>query len=156
MEQLLIITVAIIVGIAIGGFVFNKISKRGTESTFDIITQLVDLVLELSKETSAILAKDKDDFNSKDEFIDYIASMINNKLLVKLEEAGIYNKLLVLFSEDSILNLIKYIITLNEDKLDLPEFEALELTEEVTEEAFDAEENTTTENTKIDLNNFYE
>lgn len=91
----------------------RKENESYTEDTLFLIGDVIGIVVNTVKQFIETKNVKKEDFETKDDYIEYIIKNINSSIKSIIENLGIYESCKIIFKED-IEDMLRYIIKNNE------------------------------------------
>lgn len=148
MEESLLFVAALIAVLIIVGFITNKfiLSPKKEQNMFETVKQFTELGIEVANKCIQITDTDIEAFDSEEDYINFLTSIVADEFIKQLKELGLYNKSKLYFDDENLKNFIKLLFDKNKDRLHISSLFELD---NKKEKLIDDKEENIEENDKI-------
>lgn len=148
MEESLLFVAALIAVLIIVGFITNKfiLSPKKEQNMFETVKQFTELGIEVANKCIQITDTDIEAFDSEEDYINFLTSIVADEFIKQLKELGLYNKSKLYFDDENLKNFIKLLFDKNKDRLHISSLFELD---NKKEKLIDNKEESIEENDKI-------
>lgn len=116
-EQLL----CFIIGIVIGAIIYGEFILPSKTNT-TLLNEFTKLGIEVSKKCIQITKTDIEFFDTEEDYINFLTSIVTDNFIKQLKELNLYNKAKKYFNNDELCKFIKFLFENYKDELKIPSF----------------------------------
>lgn len=122
-EQSLYFVAALIAILMIIGFIIDKVFISPVKDTVvHLINEFTKLGIKIAKKCIQITETDIEAFDTEEDYINFLTSIVTDEFTKQLKELGLYNKAKKYFDNDELSKFIKFLFENYKDELKIPSF----------------------------------